>query len=218
MVKIGLFGQEHRIKPDVFANECAKFVGTYFAQTFEPGYLRLAAQFFDGLFFFRFGITVKCLLLVAHPEKRRIEDIEVAIADHIREKLKEKRKHQQPDVHPVHIGVGSNHHPVVPQVFERIFNVQGVLQQVELLVLIHDFLGQTITVKGFTTQAEHRLGVYIPRFGNGTAGRIAFRDKNSGGEPNFLRAFFIQVIAAVPEFFVVDISGFGALVGEFFYL
>ena len=65
-------------------------------------------------------------------------------------------------MHPVHIGIGSDDHPVVTQVVERIFNIQRVLEQVEFLVLVNYFLGQAVAVQRFTPQAEHRLGFSIP--------------------------------------------------------
>jgi len=84
-------------------------------------------------------------------------------------------------MHPVYVGIRCDHHAVVPQIVQRVFYIQGMLQQVELLVLIYDLLGQTITVQGFTPQTEYCLSICIPRFGDRTAGRIALRNENGGG-------------------------------------
>ena len=42
--------QADAVKADVFAYEVFELIGGDFAKTFESGYLRIGAEFFDGLF------------------------------------------------------------------------------------------------------------------------------------------------------------------------
>ena len=70
--------------------------------------------------FLFFAVTVKCFLLVSYPKQWRIQDIEVALLYQIGEKLKEKGKQQESDVHIIHVGIGRDHNAVVAQVFNAI--------------------------------------------------------------------------------------------------
>ena len=77
------------------------------------------------------------------------------------EELEEEGEQQQPDVHAVDIGVGGDDHAVVAEVVERIFDVEGVLQQVELLVFVYDLFGKSEAVQRFAAEAEHGLGLHV---------------------------------------------------------
>jgi hypothetical protein len=107
-------------------------------------------------------------------------------------------------VHTIHIGIGSNYNVIVTQPFIPFFNIQCVLQQVELFVLIHHFLRERKTVQRFTAQAEYGLRFHVARFGNGTARRVTFGNKDGAFlgllQYGFLiaaRWLIVQVVAAI---------------------
>ena len=114
-------------------------------------------------------------------------------------------------MHPVHIGIGGDYHAVVAQIVHRVFNVQGVLEEVKFLILVHYFLGQAVAVERFTAKAEDCLGVYIPGFGEGSTRGIALGDKDRAGQAFLLCCFVIKMVAAVPQLFVVDVGFFSLL-------
>ena len=60
-------------------------------------------------------------------------------------------------MHTIHIGIGCNDDRVVTQVLHTILDIERRLQQVKLLILVHDLLRQAIAVQRLTTQAEHSL-------------------------------------------------------------
>jgi hypothetical protein len=119
-------------------------------------------------------------------------------------------------VHAIDVGIGGDNNAVVAQVVERVFDIECVLEQVELLVLVHDFFGEAVAVEGFAAQAEHCLGIHVAGLGDRAAGGVALGDEYGTESEFFLRTFFIEVEAAVAQFFVVDIGRLGALVGQFF--
>ena len=90
-----------------------------------------------------------------------------------------------------------------------------MLEQVELLVFIHHFLGQPEAVERFAAQTEHGLQLHIARFSDGPTGRIAFRNE----QRSLVAVVGLQVrqvVAAVAQFFVVQTGLFGTIIGEFF--
>ena len=70
--------------------------------------------------------------------------------DQVGEELQEEGDQQQADVHAIHIGIGRNDHLVITESIQAILDVQSGLQQVELLVLIHNLLGQAIAIQRLT--------------------------------------------------------------------
>ena len=98
--------------------------------------------------------------------------------DEFRVELQEKGDEQQADVHTVDIGIGGDNDLVVTQVVESVLNVEGRLQQVELLVLIHHLLGQSERVERFAAQREHGLRVDVAALGDAAAGRVALGDED----------------------------------------
>ena len=80
-------------------------------------------------------------MLVAHPEKGRLQDIDMIAFDQVGEELQEEGDQQQPDVHAVDIRVGRNDDLVIAQSVKTILDVKCRLQQVELLVLVDDLFG-----------------------------------------------------------------------------
>ena len=95
---------------------------------------------FDGISLFLIIVAIVCLLLVSYAEKRCLQDIEMAFPHQVWEKLKEEGDQQQPDMHSIHISISGDHYILIPEVIESFFDVERGLQQVELLVFIHDLL------------------------------------------------------------------------------
>jgi hypothetical protein len=52
-----------------------------------------------------------------------------------------------------------------------------MLEQVELLVFIHNLLGQAMAVEGLALEAEHGLGLRVAGLGDGPAGAVALGDE-----------------------------------------
>ena len=69
----------HFFQPDILPDELSEFFGRDFPEPFEPGDLGGFAQFLCGDIPFFFGITVERLFLVADPEERGFQNIEVWI-------------------------------------------------------------------------------------------------------------------------------------------
>ena len=83
----------------------------------------------------------------------------------VKKKLKEKGEHKQANVHTIHISIRCDDHTVIAKVIQGILDVQRMLEQVKLLILVHDFFGQTIAIQRLTAQTEHRLRIYITGLG-----------------------------------------------------
>ena len=64
----------------------------------------------------------------------------------IGKKLQEKRQQQQTDMHSVHIGIRSDNHIVIAQIFQPVLDIQSRLQKIEFLVLIHHLFRQSIRI------------------------------------------------------------------------
>ena len=110
------------------------------------------------------------LLPVSYTEEWRLQDIYVSCPDQFWEELQEERDHQQSDVHAIDIGIGCHNHLIVTQAINAVFDVQGCLQKVELLVLIHHLLRQTVRVQRFSSQGEHSLRHHIAALRDASAG------------------------------------------------
>ena len=202
----------------VFADKQLEVLGIHLAQAFESGDFQvLLVDFLRGLVAFLFVVAVEGLLLVlavAHAEERRLQYVEVLLLHEFREVLQEERHHQKADVHTVHIGIGGDNHLVVAQVLEPVFDVEGGLEQVPFLVLVHDFLGEAVAVLRLAAQAEHRLGLGVTCRSDGTGGGITLGNEYHGlALERVLRVG--EVHAAVTELLVVEVCLLGALVREF---
>ena len=133
-------------------------------------------------------------------------------AHQIRKELQEESQQKQADVHTVHIGIRRDNHIVVTQVLQTVLDVQRSLQEIELLILIHDLFSQTVRIQRLAPQAEHRLRVHVPRLGDGTARRISLGNENG----RFILQFMvgIEMHAAVPKLAVVQADLLGTLAGN----
>ena len=170
--------QAHPVQAHVLADELLELRRGDLAETFESRDLHPRAALLDGAHALLFGVAVVGHLLVAHAEERRLEDIEVARADHVGEELQEERGEQQADVHAVHIGVGGDDHLVVTQVLHVLLDVERRLQEVELLVLVDHLLREPVTVQRLAPQREDRLRAHVARGGDRTRGRVALRNED----------------------------------------
>ena len=104
------------------------------------------------------------LLLPADSEQRSLENEQVPPSYKFREILDEESKHQHPDVHSVHIGIGCDYHSVVSEVLYVFLDIQGGLKQVEFLVVIvvDNLLGTAVGVHRLSPEGENSLGISIP--------------------------------------------------------
>jgi hypothetical protein len=128
----------------------------------------------------------------------------VIVLHQVREELEEEGHEQQADVHAIHVGIGGDHDPVVPQTIHAVLDVQRRLDQVELLVLIHHLLRQAVAVQRFALQAEHTLQVHIAAFGDAAAGTVTLGDEECGGLLPVVLLRIVQVDAAIAQFAVVQ--------------
>ena len=124
--------------------------------------------------------------------------------DKVGEKLQKKSNHQQADMHTVHIGIGCDNHLIIPEPLDTVLYIKGSLQQVELLVLINDLLGQSVSIQRLTPQREDRLRLHITNLGNRTARRVPLGNENTALVLPI--AFGIVVVyAAITQLAVIQI-------------
>lgn len=105
-------------------------------------------------------------LLVAHSKQGGLQDVHVPLLDQVGEELQEECEQQQAYVHAVDIGVGGYDHFVVTQSVDPLLDVEGGLQQVEFLVLVHHFLRQTVGIERLALEREHCLGLHVAYLGD----------------------------------------------------
>ena len=115
-------------------------------------------------------------------------------------------------MHAVDVGVGSDDDLVVAQPVEPVLDVEGSLQEVELLVLVDDLLRQPKGVERLASQAEHRLGVDVAALGDGTAGGVSLGDEDAALLAH-LSLRVVEVDAAVAQLAVVHVDFLGTLTG-----
>ena len=202
----------------VFADEQLEVLGIHFTEAFEARDFQIfLVDFLRGVVAFLFVVAVERLFLVlavTDAEQRGLQNVEVLFLHEFREELQEERHHQKADVHAVHVGIGRDNHLVVAQVLEPVFDVEGRLQKVPFLVLVHDLLRKAVTVLRLTAQAEHRLGLGVTSRRDGTRCRITLGNEDHGlALERVLRVG--EVHAAVAQFLVVEVSLLGAFVRQF---
>ena len=166
--------QCYLLQADVRTDKTSEFIGRNLSKTFESGNLRIGTKLFDGLLalfvaiaitgdeialLVRLGISFSNSLLVlylsttiAHTEKRRLKNIYMTFLNELGEELQEEGDDEQADVHTVDIGIGSHNDLIVSQGVQAIFDIEGGLKQIELLVLVDNLLGESETVERFTTE------------------------------------------------------------------
>src|SRR5690606_39729090 len=132
----------------------------------------------------------------------RFEDEHGAGRHQGRERLQEGGEQQRADGDAVNISIGRNDRRVVAESIQPVFNVQRVLQQVELFVLVNNLFGQSETVEGLAPQTEYRLGFYVTRLCYRSAGRISFCDEDHRLLPLRL-LLVVEVVSAIAQLTVV---------------
>ena len=170
--------QSYLLKTDVWTYETCKLVWGNLAKSLESGNLRLRTECLYSLkaFFIAVTITSDIVLLllasflelcvlcsnhllvlylrafVTNTEERCLQYIHMSFLDKVREELKEESDDEQTDVHTIHIGISSHYHLIISKSVKTVLYVEGSLKEIELLILINHFLGQTIAVEWFSTK------------------------------------------------------------------
>ena len=186
------------VETDLLADEAFELFGTDFSETFESGYFGIL-DFVQGLQTLFLGIAIADLLFVLDAEKRRLQDIDMTFLYEFGEELKEEREHEQPDVHAIHIGIGSDDDFVVSEFIESVFDVQGRLEAVEFFVLIHHGFGEAVGVERFTPEREDRLCADVAGLGDGTGCGQTLGDEDSA----FLPQIVISILSGLDRFCIV---------------
>ena len=207
------FGNDHGVKANVLTDEVAEFVRGDFAESFETGDLGFGATFLNRGETFFFAVAIASDLFVAHAEEGGLEDVEVALPDELGEELEEEGNEEEADMHAVYVRISGDDHVVVAEALEAILDVEGVLQEVEFLVFVNDFLGEAEGVEGLALEGKDRLGIDLARLGDGTRSGVALGYEKGGVEASGFLA--VEVDAAIAEFFIVNLGFFSAFAGEF---
>ena len=153
-------------------------------------------------------------MLIADTEERRLENINMITLNQVREELEEKGNQQETDMHSIDIGIRSNDNLIITKSFQAVFNIECGLQKIELFILIHNLLRQTITIQRFSSETEDRLEIRVAAFRDRTTGRISLGNEDA----TFLYPValsVIQVDAAIAEFLIVEVRFLGSLPGKF---
>ena len=120
----GRFSTSTGVDPHVLPDERLELIRRNFPQPLEPRDLRRRDRL-ERRHPLRFVVAVDSFLLVAHPEERRFQDVDVAARDQVREKPQEKRDEQIADVQAVHVGVGRQDDFLVAQALDAFLDVQA---------------------------------------------------------------------------------------------
>ena len=211
--RVGAF-EHDSVQPHAVANELFELLPIDLSEAFEPGYLPLRAQLLGRLVSLLLGIAVEGLLLVAHSEERGLKYEQVPVLDDLREELEEERYHEQPDVHAVDIGIRGNDDFVISEAVDAVFNVEGALEEEELLVLVYGVPPQAEGVEGLAAEAEDGLCVGVAALGYGAGRGVALGDEDGRlFAPGV--AGVGEVDGAVAELAVVEVGLLGLLAGLF---
>ena len=81
-------------------------------------------------------------------------------------------------MHAVDIGIGGDDDVVVAQVVQRVLDVEGGLEGVQLLVFVDHLLCLAVGVHGLASQREYGLGAYVADFGDGARCRQSLGDED----------------------------------------
>src|SRR5687767_8992464 len=122
-------------------------------------------------------------------------------------------------MHSIHISIGSYNNIIISETFQPFFNIQCMLQKVKLLIFINNFFCQAETIERLSPETENRLCFYVSCLGDRSTCAVTFGNKN-GALFLFCKKFFfpfgrwliIEMIAAVPQFFIMKIRFFGSFI------
>ena len=138
LLDIVVVGAGHRRKTHVPADEILELLGVQLAEPLEARDLAAAAALLDGALALLVGEAVVLLLLVAHSEKRSLENEHPPVGDKRTVEAHEKRREEHADMQPVDIGIGREDDLRIPQMIERVFDVQS-LDEIEKLLVRQKF-------------------------------------------------------------------------------
>ena len=116
-------------------------------------------------------------------------------------------------MHAIDIGIGGHDDFVVAQSVEAVLDVEGRLQEVELLVLVDHLLGQSEAVERLAAQREDGLRVHVAALGDAAAGRVALGDEDAG-VLLLVALGVVEVDAAVAQLAVVQIGLLATFAGQ----
>ena len=137
----------------------------------------------------------------------------MSLLDQFGEELQEEGDDQKSDVHTVDISIRGHNDLVISEGVESFLDIEGCLQEIELLVLVDHLFGQSERVQRFASKREHGLSVHIAALGDASAGRITLGNEDT-------RLFLPVVLgiaivdAAVTELTVVEVGLLGTLTGQ----
>lgn len=201
------------IKLHLGSDEGGELVGRGFAQSLEAGDLRSLAERRKGLVFLGFGVAVHGLLLVAHAKEGRLQHVEMAMAHEVGKELEKEGEQQHANVHAIDVGIRGDDHLVVAKSVQAVLDVEGVLQAVELVVLVDDLLAEAEGVERLSLEAEDGLGVDVACLGDRATSGIALHDEKGGFVCTLVLG--VEVDAAVAQFLVVQVDLLGLLASQF---
>ena len=137
----------------------------------------------------------------------------MALLDELREELQKESNDEQADVHAVDISIRCHYHLIISKGVETFFNVEGCLEQIELLIFVHHFLRQAKAVQWLTTQRENGLCIDITTLSDAAAGRVTLRNKNAR---LFLTVILCirEVDAAVAQLTIMQIGFLGTVTSQ----
>ena len=127
--------------------------------------------------------------------------------------LEEEGEEEEADVHAVHIGIGGDDDVVVAEVLHAIVDVEGVVEEVELFVLIYLGLAYGDGVEGLASEAEDGLGLDVAALGDAAACGEALGDEDGALQTAGVVAVVVDV--AVAQLGVVEAGFLAALFGQF---
>ncbi len=155
----------------------------------------LPPSFVDRRVALGFAVAINRLLLVAHAEQRRFQNINVAVVDELLEELEEIRDHQIADVHAVHVRVGGENDLLVAQALGVVLHVERLHEVIHLVVFIHHVALEIPDVERLAFEHEHRLVVHVAAARDGAGGGLAFADENHRALALVL--FLVEMILAI---------------------
>src|SRR5579862_4970727 len=124
--------------------------------------------------------------------QRRVREIDLAVADHLRHVPIEERQQQRADVRPVHVGIGHEDHFVVAALVEREFlgntGADRGDDRADLLVAEHLVFARLLDVQDLALDRQDGLKVTVAAGLRAAAGRLALDDEQLALRRVLLRA------------------------------
>src|SRR5450759_1999713 len=156
-----------------------ELVGVHLAEALEAlnGDV-LGGQFLDYGVAFGLGLGVVRHLTRADAEERRLGDEEVAVLDDLRHVSEEEGQEQSSNVGAVHVGIGHDDDPVIPELgqIERVADAgaQGNDQRPEVLARNNPVETSLLDVEKLPSQRQDRLKAAVAALLGRATGGVAF--------------------------------------------